>query len=195
MTDNTTLAGMPLDEWMRRYSEHPFEMVNGEVILIHPPGRHHSMLSKAIYDAISRYLDEHPLGVVFHDNTPYMLDGDDRTDWVSGTVIPDVSFIIQSRLDDHEALYLDDGPWCLAPDLPVEGVSPHDKHSALMRKVADYLHYGTQQVWVVDPQNRTIRVHTATNPDGTTLHAGDTLRGDPLLPDFALSVTAILGKP
>lgn len=194
MTDKTTLKGMPLDEWMRRYHEQPFEMYNGEIIPMHPPGRHHNLLSKAIYDAISRYLDDHPLGTVLHDNAPYILDGDDRTDWVSGTVVPDVSFISQNRHDEHEAVYIDDGPWRLAPDLAVEVVSPHDRHVALMRKVADYLHYGTQLVWVVNTHNRTVQVYSQANPDGITLHDGDTLHGEPVLPDFAIGVTSILDK-
>lgn len=194
MTDKTTLKGMPLDEWMRRYHEQPFEMYNGEIIPMHPPGRHHNLLSKAIYDAISRYLDDHPLGTVLHDNAPYILDGDDRTDWVSGTVVPDVSFISQNRHDEHEAAYIDDGPWRLAPDIAVEVVSPDDLHSAIMRKVDTYLRHGTQVVWVVDPQNSTIQVYSVSQPTTVILREGDTLRGEPVLPDFAVAVSDILSK-
>lgn len=196
MTNKTTLEGIHLDQWSEYFDEAPFEVIDGEIVPMHPPSLKHVWISQSILFAIYDYLKEHPLGQVWQDNTTYVLESDASGQWIKGSKVPNVSFIMQHRIDAHQALHREEPPaWWLAPDLAVEVVSPNDKHRALMRKVADYLHYGTQQVCGGDPQNRTIRVHTATNPDGTTLHNSDTLRGDPLLPDFALSVATILGKP
>jgi Uma2 family endonuclease len=57
----------------------------------------------------------------------------------------------------------------------------------LAEKLADYLAAGTIAVWVVDPERRTVEVHTADAPI-RRLRVGDTLGGSPVLPEFACAV-------
>jgi Uma2 family endonuclease len=57
-------------------------------------------------------------------------------------------------------------------------------------KVAEYLATGTQVVWVVDPEERTIIVHRRGAPS-TTLGINDTLDGGVVLPEFACRVSEI----
>lgn len=54
-------------------------------------------------------------------------------------------------------------------------------------KVEEYLAAGVELVWVVRPPLRSIRVHRA---DGTvaTLHSGDSLEGESVLPGFSCPV-------
>ncbi len=47
-------------------------------------------------------------------------------------------------------------------------------------------------VWVIDPKTRTIRVHSPDDLDGHTLQETDTLKGDPVLPGWEMSVRAML---
>ena len=42
------------------------------------------------------------------------------------------------------------------PDLAIEIVSPDDRFSALLEKVAEYLQAGVANVWVVDPYQRVV---------------------------------------
>ena len=191
-----TTTGLPLAEWMERYTRQPIEVVNGEIVTMSPPTRQHVRIARDLYDLIRDYLKQHPLGEVWPDNTPYVLDGNERKDWVRDSRVPDVSFISRERIKAHEEKYgAEEGPWRLAPDLAVEVVSTNDRYSDVMQKVADYLRYGTRLVWVIDPQNRTVRVHTPDDPDGHTLHEADTLPGDPVLPGWQIAVRVVLDGP
>lgn len=81
----------------------------------------------------------------------------------------------------------------VAPDLAVEIVSPTDKFSAVLKKVARYLEYGVKLIWVIDPQNRVVYVYTPDHPDGRALHEDATLNGDPVLPEWSMHFPDLLG--
>jgi Uma2 family endonuclease len=46
------------------------------------------------------------------------------------------------------------------PLVCVEVLSPEDRAGPMLRKIADYLNYGVQYVWVLDPQTRKAFAHT-----------------------------------
>jgi Uma2 family endonuclease len=191
--DRTAL--LSVQRWMELYNEQPFEVVDGEIETMHPSGRYHARLSRELLTALQAYLDEHPLGEVWPDNTPYLLDGDERDDWVRDSRVPDVSFITRQKMAAHDEKFGDrEGPWRLAPDLAVEIVSPNDSYSKIDRKIEDYLRYGTRLVWVIDPQTRKIKVHSPDDPEGTTLREDDVLRGEPVLPGWSMAVGEVLAK-
>lgn len=99
--------------------------------------------------------------------------------------IPDLAFVRWSKLP---------GRVCpqnpvpkVAPDLAVEVLSESNTLSEMERKRADYFLAGTQLVWEVDPETRSVRVYTA--PDSfTTLKHSDTLSGGDVLPGFSLEI-------
>ncbi len=70
---------------------------------------------------------------------------------------PDLAFVAR-RIQD-----LPDGFTEGAPDLAVEVISPAGRAGEVQEKVREYLKYGTQVVWVVDPRSRTV---TAYYPSG-----------------------------
>ena len=71
------------------------------------------------------------------------------------------------------------------PDLAIEVRSPSDTRRALTAKARTWLAHGTPEVWVVDPEDETIKVFRgATAP--TLLQGNDTLRGTGDLADFTL---------
>src|SRR5687768_6075655 len=91
-----------MEEFLDAYARQPVEVANGEIILMNPPGAEHSDASHVLYDSIRDFLKVHPLGVVRME-TAYILDADDRADWVIGSRVPDVSFISQEKVDAHRA--------------------------------------------------------------------------------------------
>ena len=52
----------------------------------------------------------------------------------------------------------------VAPNLAVEVVSPNDTVYDLDAKVALFLEAGTELVWVVNPEARTVKIHRPTGP-------------------------------
>lgn len=101
----------------------------------------------------------------------------------TGTVRqPDVAFIAQSRMPELPAEFK------IAPDLAVEIVSPSED---VLKKVKEYLASGTQIVWAVYPDERTIEVFKPDDPRWQTLGIDDTLDGGDVLPGFTLPVKYI----
>ncbi len=186
---------LTLEAYLDAYARQPVEVVDGDMVVMSPPELAHVIIARNLFVSLNDFVSEHQLGEVWPDATPYLLDADDRADWVRGSRVPDVSFVARERMDAHLARYGTEGPLRLAPDLAVEIVSTHDRYSDLNRKVADYLRYGTRLVWVIDPQVRTVRVVTPDDPGGRILTPDDTLAGDPVLPGWSAPVLDVLGGP
>ena len=103
---------------------------------------------------------------------------------------PDVSLILTPRVPR---------PWppghlAVRPDLTVEVLSPTDSAVELELKLDDYRSAGTPLVWVVVPEVRMIRVHRLGGPIAE-VRDGDVLRGDSVLPAFAVAVGDLFPPP
>src|SRR5436190_22917356 len=66
---------------------------------------------------------------------------------------PDVSFLSRGRIQKSQVYY--EG----APELAVEVVSPSDHAADLNLKVKQYLAAGSQEVWIVYPNTRSVQVY------------------------------------
>jgi Uma2 family endonuclease len=104
---------------------------------------------------------------------------------------PDVSFISWKRMPNQELP--DEAIYSLTPDLAVEILSPSNTEAEMRRKLQDYFRGGTKLVWIVDPQARTVHVHTSPRRF-TVLTEEDTLTGGKVLPGFSLSIRAWLAR-
>ncbi len=76
------------------------------------------------------------------------------------------------------------------PALAVEVFSPGNTRREMEEKRAEYHASGTELVWIVYPESRTIEVSTASDRV-ITLAASETLTGEPVLPGFAVKVDDI----
>jgi Uma2 family endonuclease len=100
---------------------------------------------------------------------------------------PDLCLILNDRVPVPRPT----GYLRFVPDLAIEAVSPNDLVYSLDEKLEDYRAAGFPLVWVINPDSRLIRVHVRDRPI-VELRAGDTLRGEPLLPGFAVQVASIM---
>lgn len=187
-----TKIGMALNEFMARFDEQPFELINGEIRDVTSAKKKHSKISKHIYDRILFYLVENDIGEVFFEST-FILE--DKNDWVSGSRIPDVSFYEKSRFAAHEEENPDDEdkPFILVPDLVVEVISPTDKYTDINTKIDTYLSDGVKIIWIIDPQRKSIAVYQGKDTPETR-RMDDTLTGGDVLPGFELSVKDIFNR-
>ena len=73
------------------------------------------------------------------------------------------------------------------PDMAVEVLSPDDRASRWLERVSLYMESGTKLLWVVDPEEQTIRVF---RPGETSLvfRTGDVLDAEPVLKGFELDL-------
>ena len=110
-----------------------------------------------------------------------------RPDTVRG---PDVmAFLTRPAFKDLALAHVDD-----VPTLVVEVLSPSDRPGKTTKRINQYLKRGIPLVWVIDPEDRNVLVHTH-NQESKTLEATDELTGDGILPDFACKVGDFFAWP
>jgi Uma2 family endonuclease len=133
---------------------------------------------------LSVYAEEHDLGITAGaDGTMRLMPGLVR--------IPDVSFVGWQRLPRRKCPKepIPD----LVPHLAVEVLSEGNTPAEIERKLKEYFFAGVELVWIVDPEQRHVDVHTA--PDKSRrLAETDTLDGGNLLPGFRLPLERLFAR-
>ncbi|MEO7216924.1 MAG: Uma2 family endonuclease [Gemmatimonadaceae bacterium] len=163
-----------------------YELVDGELIMMmSPAGSLHGYLVVKISAMLNAYVEEKTLGMVFGEQTGFILARHPDT-----VRAPDAAFVCNTRLSSIE---LGDGYFPGYPDLAVEILSPSNRPSAMRRKIDQYFAAGTRLVWVVNPRERSIVVHSLLHPP-TTLHEADTLDGEDVLPGFHYEMAHLFAR-
>jgi Uma2 family endonuclease len=170
----------------RATGEHRCELVRGAIIDMTPTVDEHGVIAGEIGYAIQHFRKQHNIpGYVTIEGAGFVLARNPDT-----VRAPDVGFILKARVPEG----LQRRFFAAAPNLAVEVISEHERASEVQRKILDYLHAGTEVVWVVYPQTRTVVVHAPTGgtaPAGSTLGSDEVLTGEPVLPGFRLPVRDI----
>ena len=161
--------------------DHRYELVEGRVIRMSPPGSRHAVLATRLARLLDQYVDEKGLGVVMTSGGFHLAS---RPDTVRE---PDVAFV---RADRVPASGVPDGFWPGPADLVIEIRSPGDRRSEMAAKVHEYLGRGVRLVWVVDPKARTITVHQHDQPQ-VVLEREATLDGGAVVPGFSCPLEKI----
>ncbi len=161
-----------------------FELIEGELIEMPPPGEEHGFLAGEIYFMLRLYEKERKLGILTVDAGYYSPD-DPYT-----LLSPDVAF---RRMDRHSPPLTK--KWApVMPDLAVEIKSPSNTIAELRRKAGIYLRHGAQLVWIVMPDAQSVEV-CRLDADGDmqseVIGRGGTLSGEDVLPGFALPLAKL----
>jgi len=158
-----------LDEFMRLPEGTLAEFIGGEILMSPSPKLRHQRIVFRIHQALSDFARARG-GEVFEAPCDVHLPSGD-------VVQPDVLFVSQAR-----SPILQD--WVRgAPDLVVEVLSPETRRRDQAVKADLYLRNGVLEVWLADPDARSIEVRT---PGGTSIiPAGGTFTSS-LLPGFEL---------
>ena len=159
-----------------------YELLDGELIE-HPFfGAQHGVVAMEIATLLAVDVGANHLSEVFATGKGFILRRNPDT-----VRAPDASFMARDRLPAGE---LPGGYMELAPDLAVEVVSPSDSVREVEDKLGDWLRAGTQQVWVIDPSSRTVRVYRSPE-ECTELSEGDRLEGNELIPGLSCEVSGL----
>lgn len=156
------------------------EIVRGRFVEMTGTGTLHGVVALRIGRYVGAFVDEHTLGVATGAESAFRLCRSPET-----VRCPDCAFIAGARLTDG----LPRGAFEGAPDLAIEVLSPSNTHADMSRTLAEYLRYGARQVWIVDPETRTVTTHTAGGLP-RFLEGDDVLDGGELLPGFSMPVAA-----
>jgi len=151
------------------------ELDEGELLTMAPASDEHGDVGAEFVFRLRGFVKEHALGRVYSVDAGFRFGKDIVR-------APDVAFVRMERLGlGHHRRFFPG-----APDLAVEIFSPSDSVPQLMRKVRQYLEYGSHTVWVVYPETQQVHVFQSGAAD-RILEAGDLL-GAPELPGFSVQV-------
>ncbi len=168
------------EELLRLPDDMHGEIVNGVFVAMSAPGGIHGFVASRIDRILGAFVDAHGLGGVFGAETAFRLRRDPDT-----VRCPDCAFVAAARL----AAALTRGVVEGAPDLAVEVLSPSNTWAEMERKLAEYFRHGARQVWIVDPDSRSVAAHVAGGLP-QFLEGDAVLGGGELLPGFATPVSA-----
>lgn len=157
-------------------------LIRGELKKMSPTGGTHGILCARIGTAITNFVDENDLGVVFGAETGFIVERDPDT-----VIGADVAFVSHERMKDVENL---DKFLPFAPDLAVEVLSPGNTVQEIDEKIALYFAAGSRAVWVFNPKRRTVAVYRSSF-DVRILGEQDTLDGSEVLQGFTLDLAKL----
>ena len=159
-----------------------YELVRGELRKMPPAGQTHGEYAMSIAASLASYVKAQGLGKVYAAETGFLLES--NPDHVRA---PDAAFVSNDRLKQMgESTGFARG----APDLAVEIISPSDRYTEVDEKVADWLEAGTLAVVIVNPRNRTVKVHRS-RTDISVLEESDTLDVSEIVPGWRMPIRDI----
>ena len=171
---------MSIHEIVLPETEPETEWILGRAVRKVSPFRTHALLQATVLRALAAWAETR---------------GDVGTEWcfrpappgeIRRPLVPDVSYVSDARLAGLEGRDLEAPPF--SPDVAVEVLSPDDRARNVEHKIAVYLATGSALVIVVDPRDRTVRLHDAR---GVRVLSGDDVIAHAALPGFSLALPAL----
>ena len=155
------------------------ELIKGEITPMSPTGYMHGFIEGNFYAAIREVVLSKQLGQTLVGEVGIYTHRNPDT-----VRAADVTFISTGRMAQVKSRsYLD-----VAPELVVEVMSPDDRWSGVMEKLAEYFQAGVLAVWVADPASEQVFIYRSLT-DVEQLSPEDTLTGGEILPGFAVKVS------
>jgi Uma2 family endonuclease len=162
-----------------------YQLIEGDLYMAPAPNRFHQDISRNLQGALDRYLERHPIGILY--NAPFDV-------YLTNTDVfqPDLLVVLnpnRSILTDAGA----EGP----PDLVVEILSPKTRQLDLVNKKRVYARLGVKELWIIDPEPGTVAVYRfeQSQVDAVeVLFPSDTIT-TPLLHGFSIRAASIFRRP
>jgi Uma2 family endonuclease len=142
-------------------------------------GERHAWIETLILHYLMLYVLANDAGRVYPGDATFVLKG--TSDDIQRQCEPDVAFVSKENVTPST------GYIYRAPDLAVEIVSPSQSTEELRAKIAEYLSCGTQEAWLVIPDEATIEVHKPSKAV-TVYQKMDVITNSDVLPGFSLNV-------
>lgn len=167
-----------------------YELVEGRIVRMPPPGLEHSDVIQVLFIALRAFVRSLDLGVLTMPETGYRLyqSPDSKTDIV---LAPDIGFVSAEQLGRLPSRGTPDRKKHVpvAPDLAIEVASPDQYRPEMAKKAQLFLAWGTRLVWVIWPGRRQVDVwRPGADRPTATLGVGDQLDGLDVVPGFAFPV-------
>jgi Uma2 family endonuclease len=164
------------EDYARLPDDRRYEVIEGELYLTPAPTPFHQIVKGRIERLLEDHVEERALGLVLDAPCDVVLSRFD-------VLQPDIFFISSERLAMIGEKYISD-----APDLVVEVLSPGTRKRDRLLKSKRYARFGVREMWIADPDKKTIEVHVNTGKSfrREALYAGDDVLRSPMLPGLQI---------
>jgi len=170
---------MTAEELIKLKDGYRHELLEGELLTMSPAVEERGAVIVNLTVTLGLHVKQNKLGIVYGAETGFTLERNPDT-----VLAPDISFVRRERVGRVSKGFREG-----APDLAVEVISPKETTSKVENKTRRWLQLGSQAVWVVNPQTKTVEVCTAGQK--IVLKEHDVLTGDDVVPGFIVSVGEI----
>lgn len=175
----STSVTISAEEFARMRFESPTELVRGEFLSIGHTALAQGAVCANVAFELEKWNRATSAGIVATNDTGV------QTEWDPDTVRgADVLFVSTEKLPQQPIAA---GLMQAVPDLCVEVLSPSDRWGDVLGKVGEYLSAGVAEVWVADPEQRTVQVFRPEQPP-ESFDSDDELKTESVLPGFACRV-------
>ncbi len=124
-----------------------YQLIEGELFMAHAPNRYHQDISGNIFFMLRSYLEKHPIGKLYEAPFDVYFDQFNAHQ-------PDILFVSKANYS-----ILTDAGAAGAPDFVVEILSPKTAFLDKKSKRRVFARSGVKELWIVDPDTRTIHVY------------------------------------
>jgi Uma2 family endonuclease len=126
-----------------------WELLDGELIEVSSATPRHNRILGRLFKLLDSFAEARKLGAVLIE-TDLAVRADTR-------LRPDFGFF---SAETWRTVDLNRVPVLQTPDIAVEIISPSETATTIYRKVDAYLKWGVKEVWLIEPEIRTIFVHS-----------------------------------
>jgi Uma2 family endonuclease len=163
-------------------AQHPQELVAGHIIDMPSPQTPHGQVVFNLAFLLKTYLKQHDVGRAWGAESGLITSRE--PDSVRGM---DAAFCSYARWpkETPQRGYAE-----IAPELVIEVMSPEDRWPRVLKKITEYFDAGVLVVCTVDPELKTVQIHT----DGSSarvLRVEDTFELPNILPGFSCRVSEL----
>ena len=124
-----------------------YQLIQGDLYMAPAPNRFHQEISRNLQFELHSYLKRNPIGKLF--NAPFGVYLDEIN-----VFQPDIIIVLNERL----GILTEEGAEG-APHLVIEILSPKTRRLDLVNKKQEYARAGVKELWIIDPEPRTIMIH------------------------------------
>lgn len=169
------------DDYCRMPAGLRYELVEGDMRMVPSPGTYHQEVSLRLKLELIAWVKTHDLGKVYDAPLDVVLSE-------HNVVQPDILYVSRDRLGIIKQANI----WG-APDLVIEILSPSTSEWDRMTKRRAYAKFGVQEMWIVDPEGKSIEVAARQGNDLVTLqvYSRRATLVSPLLPGFTLELDVL----
>lgn len=134
------------EDYCRTPDDVRYELIEGELLIMPSPNVYHQEISGRLERMLWYWIEPRGLGRTFHAPLDVVLSEHD-------VVQPDILYVSRDRLE----IIKEANVWG-APDLVAEIISSSTSERDRVKKRRVYALYGVEELWLVDPENKTVEV-------------------------------------